>query len=361
MMRQRDALFPVGGVLSFCIGHTAAASCMCRQLCPPLYMPAHAGSVAGPLMSRMTDLALTCEHLVKTYGKGRTAVHALKDVSLSVSRGEIFGLLGPNGAGKTTLIKCVLGIIYENGGTGSVLGSPFGSLPAKRKLGYLPENHKYPAHLTGAQVLRFFGALSGLEGAELERAVDRSLDATGIRDWRDVKVQKFSKGMMQRLGLAQAMMNDPALIILDEPTDGVDPVGRKEIRDILLRLKAEGVTIFLNSHLLSEVERISDRVAIMDQGAIIKEGRVDALTRAEEMYVIELRDVTEAALSAIGEGLRHRSGNTLEVSAPSSEELNAILDRLRATGAVIDSMTPKRSSLEDLFLELITTRELKQR
>ncbi len=304
------------------------------------------------------EIALSSQDLVKTYGSGPKAVHALQGVTLSVSGGEIFGLLGPNGAGKTTLIKCVLGIVFTTSGSGSVLGSPFGSVISKEHIGYLPENHRYPAHLTGGQVLRYFGKLSGLDSARIEQQITRTLELTGMADWRDTKVRKYSKGMMQRLGLAQALINDPQLIMLDEPTDGVDPVGRKEIREVLVRLKDEGKTIFLNSHLLSEVERISDRVAIMDHGKIVKEGRVDDLIRTEHVYQVQVQNLQPAMLASLGASVLKVDGNSIEISCATPNDFNLALDHLRGEGAVIESMAPKKSSLEDLFVDLIKSSDI---
>ena len=304
------------------------------------------------------DLALASNNVVKTYGSGTKAVHALRGVSLSVAPGEIFGLLGKNGAGKTTFIKCVLGIVFLNGGSGTVLGYPFGSTNAKERLGYLPENHRYPLYLTGEQVLSYFGKLSGVREPLLSQRIDETLKTVGMAEWRKTKVRKYSKGMMQRLGLAQALINDPQLIMLDEPTDGVDPVGRKEIREVLLHLKNEGRTIFLNSHLLSEVERISDRVAIMDHGTIVKEGSIDDLTRAENMYEIRVANPSPEMLAALGTSLVKAEGPAMEIRCATAEDLNRSMDALRAAGGIIESMAPKKSSLEDVFVDLIKTSEV---
>jgi ABC-2 type transport system ATP-binding protein len=299
------------------------------------------------------EAALTASSLVKTFGSGPKAVHALQSVSISVGRGEIFGLLGPNGAGKTTLIKLALGICFPSGGSGSIMGYPFGSVAAKEHIGYLPENHRYPLHLTGGQVLRYFGKLSGVQDPLLEERVQNTLKITGMADWRNTKVRKYSKGMMQRLGLAQALINDPDLIMLDEPTDGVDPVGRKEIREVLVRLKDVGKTIFLNSHLLSEVERISDRVAIMDHGKIIREGRVDELTRSGEIYELRLDRIDSLLLAQLSARVTNAEERLIEIDCVSQDDLNRSIDALRAAGINIESMAPKRSSLEDIFVDLI--------
>ncbi len=305
------------------------------------------------------EFALTTDSLAKRFGSGPTSVPALQGVNISVRRGEIYGLLGPNGAGKTTFIKCLLGIVYPTGGSGHILGLPLGSIRAKEKIGYLPENHRYPLHLTGEQVLRYFGKLSGVDSGILKKRIDETLGLVGMSEWRNMKVRKYSKGMMQRLGLAQALINDPDLIILDEPTDGVDPVGRKEIRDVLTHLKDQGKTVFLNSHLLSEVERISDRVAIMRQGEIITEGSVEALTSKKNQYEIRVDSASIVQTkAALGDALHSESDGLIQAEFMSTEELNTAIDKMRSQGVLIESLIPKRSSLEDLFIELIGTPDL---
>jgi ABC-2 type transport system ATP-binding protein len=302
---------------------------------------------------------LSVTDLTKTFGSKTKSVHALQGVSITVGQGEIFSLLGPNGAGKTTLIKCVLGIVFNSSGTGSIFGEPLGSVKAKARIGYLPENHRYPLHLTGGQVLNYFGKLSGVEGAMLEKRIAETLGMVGMTEWRTTKVRKYSKGMMQRLGLAQALINDPDLIMLDEPTDGVDPVGRKEIRDILGHLKSIGKTIFLNSHLLSEVEQVSDRVAIMNHGKLIREGTVDSLLAAPNRYEIQVTSTgVEQARAILGVHVISQTLNLFETSFDSVEALNVGIDQLRAEKLMIESIHSKRSSLEDLFIKLIGDAEV---
>ncbi|HYM20594.1 MAG TPA: ABC transporter ATP-binding protein [Candidatus Kapabacteria bacterium] len=305
------------------------------------------------------EYILTTNSLAKRFGGGTSAVPALQGVSLSVKPGEIYSLLGPNGAGKTTFIKCLLGIVYPTSGSGYLLGHPLGSIDAKKRIGYLPENHRYPLHLSGEQVLSYFGKLSNVESAVLSQRIDETLHLVGMNDWRTMKVRKYSKGMMQRLGLAQALINDPDLIILDEPTDGVDPVGRKEIRDVLTHLKDQGKSVFLNSHLLSEVERISDRVAILRQGKVIAEGTVDALTSQKNIY--EFRVSAEnfvAARNLLTHSSADEAENKLVVECDSIAELNALIDKLRSNSILIEDIHQKRSSLEDMFIQLIGSPEV---
>ena len=292
-------------------------------------------------------------------------MRALDGLDLKVPLGSVFGLLGPNGAGKTTLVKMALGIAHPTGGAVSILGRPGGDVAVRARVGYLPENHRYPAHLTGAQVLDFFGRLSGLREPERSVRVEGLLRRVRMEDWRATPVRKYSKGMMQRLGLAQAILNDPDFLILDEPTDGVDPVGRREIRDLLLEQKARGATIFLNSHLLSEVERLCDRVAILKSGKLVREGGVEELTRPKSAWEIDLRAPAASAVAAIvaaTPGLRPlppaaaggapAGAATLEFEG-APEEMNRAIDALRAGGVSIDGVRPRRESLEEVFVKIV--------
>ena len=304
-------------------------------------------------------LAIESDSLSKTYTSGlfrRERVEALQGFSLSVESGQIFSLLGPNGAGKTTFIKILLSLTHPTSGHASVAGVQLPNDSVKSRIGYLPENHRYPGYLTGAQVLRFFGRLSGVSRPDLERRIPVLLDTVGMTQWRGMRVKKYSKGMMQRLGLAQSLINEPEILFLDEPTDGVDPVGRKEIREILKELRRLGKTIFLNSHLLSEVELISDRVAILDKGKLLKTGTVDELTAGGNEYLI-------GTSAAVPEGVMEESralvmrigavtgGLTAECATPA--ELNRVIDVLRRHGVEITSVVRQRSSLEESFISLI--------
>ena len=203
--------------------------------------------------------AIATDQLVKHFGK----IHALNGVSLTVQRGEIFGLLGQNGAGKTTLIKILLGITKKTDGQALLLDHPAGTASVRRRVGYLPEDHRFPDYHTGASLLNFYGALLGVPAGVRRKRIPEVLETVGLKGRMHYKIRTYSKGMKQRVGIAQALLHEPDVIFLDEPTDGVDPVGRREIRDLMQSLKEEGKTIFLNSHLLSEVEQICDRVAIL--------------------------------------------------------------------------------------------------
>ena len=305
----------------------------------------------------MSTTAIEIKGLEKIFrGKRQEGdVHALKPLWLDIEPGSVFGLLGPNGAGKTTLVKLLLGITYPTTGSAAIAGRPIGSTASKEIIGYLPENHRYPLYLSGGRVLEYFGALSGMAGAELARRSSELLELVNMSQWRGTKVRKYSKGMMQRIGIAQALLNDPQVIFLDEPTDGVDPVGRKEIRDLIMRLRSQGKTIFLNSHLLSEVELISDRVAILNKGELVRLGTVKELTETGRLYRIEVdagqQDLLPGALSSYRP--REIAGAAATIEAESPEMLNAAIDSLRAEGMLITAITPVRQTLEDLFIDIV--------
>jgi ABC-2 type transport system ATP-binding protein len=285
-------------------------------------------------------------------------VVALNEVSLNVKKGSIYGLLGPNGAGKTTMVKILLGITFSTSGEAMVLGKPVTDYQVKSNIGYLPENHKFPSFLNGEDVLKYYARLAGVNSTngELMKRIDELLDIVKMRQWKKMKIKKYSKGMMQRLGLAQALINDPELIFLDEPTDGVDPIGRKEIRDILTSLKNEGKTIFINSHLLSEVELVSDRVAILNLGKLIREGTVEELTSSKEIYKFEVeKKLNEEFFSSSLSGFQiiKSKENLFEVSVADANQLNLLIDTLRNENQNIKSIIPLKNSLEDIFISLI--------
>ena len=297
-------------------------------------------------------------NLYKEYTQkfSKQKVNALNDFTFNVEQGEIFGLLGPNGAGKTTLIKILLAITFPTNGSAKLFGKDDKNHKAKTKVGYLPEKHKFPSYLTGEQGSKYYGQLSGMStGTDMNKRIDEMLGMMNLTQWRNTKIKKYSKGMMQKLGLAQSMLSDPDLIFLDEPTDGVDPIGRKEIRDILAQIKSRGKTIFLNSHLLSEVEMICDRVAILNKGDLIKEGNVDDLTKAENIFAIHTvdaltMDVKQKVLAIDGNaGIGEKEINT----EAGIDKLNGIIDSLRSGGVKIQTVNQKTSTLEELFINVI--------
>ncbi len=228
--------------------------------------------------------AIEVRNVVKTYrGLWAPRVQALRGVSLMVQEGEIYGLLGPNGAGKTTLLKCLLGLVRPDSGEAKVLGLPGEDPQARKFVGYLPEDHAFPGHRRAVPVLCFHASLLGLSRTEARDHAAKLLEQMGLSEKRRAKVKAYSKGLRQRLALAQALLGQPKVLILDEPTANLDPLGRKEVKDLLLRLKAEGTAILISSHVLTEIERICDRVAILHQGRLLQEGTVEELTAEKSL------------------------------------------------------------------------------
>jgi ABC-2 type transport system ATP-binding protein len=299
---------------------------------------------------------LSVRDLRKVYKRPfeRGGIAALDGVSLEVGRGQIFGLLGPNGAGKTTLVKVLLGLVRGHTGEARIFGLPPADPSSRRKVGYLPEAHRLPGHLTGRQLLKLFGRLSGGEPKDVDARVGPLLERVGMGKAADRKVREYSKGMQQRIGLAQALVHAPELVFLDEPTDGVDPVGRAEIRELVLELKRNGTTLFVNSHLLLEVELMCDRVVIMDKGKILRAGTIADLTPSTGVVRFELgaeRADLDQVLAGVGRDLRVE-GAAFRLTIQ-KEELDVAIDRLRSAGISIRAVEPRRINLEEAFLDLV--------
>lgn len=305
-----------------------------------------------------TEYAIETSGLEKVYRsrfRGRE-IRAVSNLTLRVPTGVKYGLLGPNGAGKTTFVKMLLSAVNPTMGRAALFGRDAREPEARRPVGYLPENHRFPTYLTGRGMLDFYAALSGLAAAERKKRIPELLDLVGLSNWGDVRLKKYSKGMLQRLGLAQALIHNPRLLVLDEPTDGVDPVGRREIRDILNGLTGTGVTVFINSHLLSEVEAFCEYVAILRKGELVLEGKVSSLV-AGRGFRICASGVTEEALAeikALG-GAVLSSAEGVEIHAVTREQANLAIDRIRAAGGMIDSVAASNSSLEDVFIRALQT------
>ncbi len=291
------------------------------------------------------------KNLVKHYGR----IEALRGVSLTVERGEIFGLLGQNGAGKTTLIKILLGITKLTDGEAKLLNEPVGTAHVRRRVGYLPEDHRFPDYHSGASLLDFYGALLEVPRAERRKRIPEVLELVGIKGRMHSKIRTYSKGMKQRLGIAQALMHEPEVIFLDEPTDGVDPVGRRHIRDLLQSLKQEGKTIFINSHLLGEVELICDHVAILQQGEMIRAGEINALTRQRGLFVIGLAQGQSFPIEeAAKRGYQVTPmGELWQVGLTDGQSIDPIVDLLRERQLSLRHLVEKRQSLEDLFVATV--------
>jgi len=298
----------------------------------------------------MNDRAIETERLRKRFGEKL----AVADLSLSVGRGEVFGFLGPNGAGKTTSIKMLLGLIAPSAGGGRVLDRPLGDRAARARVGFLPEHFRFQDWLTGREMLRFHGRLFGLAGPALDHRAVELLARVDLLDAADRPLRDYSKGMMQRVGLAQALLNQPDLVFLDEPTSGLDPLGRRLVRDMIRELRSRGTTVFLNSHLLGEVEATCDRVAFVKQGRIVREQSLAGISAGleVELRVAGLDERGLAALAQQGE-LLAREGETLRLRVGGEEALPAVAATLVAHGARLYRMTPGRKSLETTFLEVM--------
>ena len=298
---------------------------------------------------------IATDRLSKRYG----AVEALREVSIRVAPGEIYGLLGQNGAGKTTLVKILLGITKATAGDASLLGQSAGNAAVRSRVGYLPEDHRFPDYHSGYSLLDYYGALLGVGRSDRHRRIPEYLEMVGLKGRMRYKIRTYSKGMKQRLGIAQAMFHNPEVIFLDEPTDGVDPVGRREIRAIMQQLKEQGKTIFLNSHLLGEVELICDRVGILQKGEMIRTGTVEALTQQRGLFIIGLapgQDLPTEELGKRGYTI-HPSGEQWEIAVSDGQSIDPVVDLLRARGLSIRHLMEKRQTLEDLFVQTVEAAE----
>jgi ABC-2 type transport system ATP-binding protein len=293
----------------------------------------------------------------KSYG----AIHALRGVSLTVERGEIYGLLGRNGAGKTTLVKILLGIARPTSGSAQLLDRPTGAVAVRSHIGYLAEDHRFPEYHTGHSLLDFYGMLLGMARSDRRRRIPQMLELAGIAHRAKAKIRTYSKGMRQRLGIAQALLHNPEVLFLDEPTDGVDPLGRSQIRTLLQQLKDEGKTIFLNSHLLSEVELISDRVAIIELGQLVREGTVEDLTRKQGQYLIGLapgEDFPRETVQTLGYELAPAENGLWLVTISANQTIDPLVELLHGRGLHLRHLVEKRARLEDIFLETVATEAL---
>jgi ABC-2 type transport system ATP-binding protein len=297
------------------------------------------------------SMAVSIECLRKIY---RGGFEALAGVSLEVPTGSVFGLLGPNGAGKSTLVKSLLTILRPTECRGTLLGQPIGHRATLSKVGYLPEHAKFPEYLTGRQVVEFSAGLSKVSSTITKRRTGELLERVGMASWGDKPVGSYSKGMKQRVGLAQALVNDPELVFLDEPTDGVDPGGRIEIRKLIEAMRAEGKTVFVNSHLLAEVEQVADHVVILAKGRIVESGKVSDLTSRGRHYEIR----TEGPVPP---GIREKfnaqgwevAGDRISIQAHDAGPVQPVIDALRAEKISIREVREARISLEDLFLSAV--------
>jgi ABC-2 type transport system ATP-binding protein len=292
--------------------------------------------------------------LEKTYTVGfwrKKPRHALRPLNLTVEQGEIFGFLGPNGAGKTTTLKLLMGLIFPTAGSARILGAELGKAGVKAQIGFLPEQPYFYDYLTARELLEYYGELSGVDAKQRSRKVDEVLQRVGLRDAGAVQLRKFSKGMLQRAGIAQAILHDPKVLFFDEPMSGLDPMGRREVRDLMEQLKHEGKTVFFSTHILSDAEALCDRVAIIHKGELRGVGAVADLTSSVhgKVELVWRGTAVPASLRALGAEC-HVTGDTVRAILSETSQ-DAAIDALRREYLRLISVTPVRASLEDYFME----------
>ena len=302
-------------------------------------------------MSKHGNFVIETHGITKSYGE----VKALRGVDLQVPPHTIFGFLGPNGAGKTTSIKMLLGLVVPTSGKASLLGAPIGDRATLARIGFLPEHFRFQDWLTAGEFLGLHGELLGMEGQALKTRRDELLERVGLAPFRNKQLRTFSKGMLQRIGLAQALLNHPALVFLDEPTSGLDPVGRRLVRDVIRELRNEGTCVFLNSHLLSEIEVTCDRVAFIQHGEVVRSLDLDSLDGNQSVVTIRASGLTAAMLSEMARWGRdiQANGEQLTLTVHNEASIPEINRYLVAQGANVFAIAPRRLSLEDIFIETV--------
>jgi len=305
--------------------------------------------------------ALAIDGLTKDYDVGfwrKRPYRALDRLSLEVGAGEVFGFLGPNGAGKTTTLKLLMQLVFPTAGTAEMLGRPLGDLSAKRRIGYLPENPYFYDYLTAEELLTYFAGLFGYAPAERRARAARLLDEVGIGGERRLQLRKFSKGMLQRVGIAQALINDPELVIFDEPMSGLDPLGRRDVRSLILRLRDRGCTVFFSSHVLSDAEALCSRVAILAQGRLVSSGRLsDILAFKAQGWELVVADVDDAVVPVLGARVRKAvriSPGRYSLDLPLEPPPERLMTELVAGGARVVSLNPILETLEDFFVQQVS-------
>jgi len=305
----------------------------------------------------MTQYAIETDHLRKIYRSRlrKQVVVAVDSLDLRVPQGCVFGFLGPNGAGKTTTIMMLLGNVYPTSGSFRIFGSSISNMDVRRRIGFLPEKFQFHELLTAEELLWFHGRLAGMDRHLLARRVPEVLEQVGLSERARSRVREFSKGMQQRLGIAQAILHDPDLIILDEPTSALDPLGRRDIRDLILHLKSQGKTVFLNSHLLSEVEMVCDEVAILRGGKVQRQGDLDMLLQLHPVVDVELRVPSERVMQAVRamSAVLSQDGTRFTAEVQSDEDIPALARCIVEAGGDIMRFVPRRESLEDLFVRVV--------
>ena len=302
-------------------------------------------------MIRSSDLAISTCGLRKVFG----SKVAVRNLTLNVPRGEVFGFLGPNGAGKSTSVKMLLGLVFPTSGKAEILGRPAGDVKARSKVGFLPEHFRFYDWLTPAELLKLHGQLYGISQRVLRERIPALLDLVALTPHRDKRLQEFSKGMLQRIGLAQALLNDPELIFLDEPTSGLDPFGRRMVRDIIKAQRNRGATILLNSHLLGEVEITCDRVAFLKDGEVVETRALNGEVKEQNAVAIRAGKITAEMVEGLVQWTSSvsREDECLTLSLSSSAQLPEVVRYLVTKGADIYEVTPQRFSLEERFLQIV--------
>ncbi len=308
----------------------------------------------------MDYAAIEVRDLRKTYRTPlrRKKVEALRGVSFRVQRGQIFGFVGPNGAGKTTTIRTLMGLLRPTSGTATILGHPIPSRAARFRLGFLPESPYFYDYLTVGALLDLAGRLFGLPSDVRKKRANQLIERVGLGRARSQNLKKFSKGLLQRAGLAQALMNDPELVVLDEPMSGLDPIGRKEVRDLIIELREQGKTVFFSSHILTDIEAIADHVAIIARGQLQSQGTPAELIQRTVLGIdVSVRIAADAELGTLTDGASRvrRSGDELSLTLPAGADVDAWLSAARDKGAKVIAVTPRHETLEDLFMRQIAT------
>jgi ABC-2 type transport system ATP-binding protein len=312
------------------------------------------------------SIALATHELSKDFFVGfwrPRPYRALDRLTLEVGTGEVFGFLGPNGAGKTTTLKLLMQLVFPTSGRAEILGRPLGDLSVKRRLGYLPENPYFYDYLTAEEFLGYVGALFGYDAARCKRRASHLLDQVGIGAERRLALRKFSKGMLQRVGIAQALINDPEIVILDEPMSGLDPLGRREVRALILKLRERGCTVFFSSHVLSDAEALCSRVAILARGHLVASGDLsEMLAFGARGWELVMTGVDEHVTSRMGARVRsvvQIAGGRYLLELPLDPPPEQLVAELTAAGARLVSLNPIRPTLEDFFVQKVTADDVR--
>lgn len=299
----------------------------------------------------MPELAVTTQQLRKVYG----TTPAVASLDLAVPTGEIFGFLGPNGAGKSTCVKMLLGLVFPTGGSGMLLGAPLGDHRIKARIGFLPEHFRFHEWFTAREFLEFHGQLYGMSGKQRKQRIAHVLALVNLEHAVTQQLRTFSKGMLQRIGIAQALLHDPELVFLDEPTSALDPIGRRLVRDIIRQLKSEKKTVFLNSHLLSEVEAVCDRVAIIQRGEVVREGRLGELLATRRLLDVQAQGMSEDVLERVKERweVAAQEDSRLSLALNDPDEVPHVVSMLVTAGVAVHHVALRSESLEDLFVRTV--------